>query len=135
MKVAVAYENGEIFLHFGRTEQFKVYELENGRVVSSEMLDSNGNGHGALVDVLKEAGVNALICGGIGMGARNALESAGIALYPGVTGEADAAAKAFAAGLLQYDPDAHCDHHGHHAPGQDCYSHASGQECRDHDKE
>jgi hypothetical protein len=30
MKIAVTYENGMIFQHFGHTEQFKIYETENG---------------------------------------------------------------------------------------------------------
>ena len=83
MKIAVTYENGQVFQHFGHTEQFKLYEVEDGRVVSSQVVDTNGSGHGALAGFLREYGVDALICGGIGGGARNALAQAGIQLYPG----------------------------------------------------
>ena len=86
MKIAVTYENGQVFQHFGHTEQFKVYEVENGKIVKSEIVDTNGQGHGALAEFLLNGGVEVLICGGIGGGARNALAEAGIELYPG-TGE------------------------------------------------
>ena len=98
MRVAVTYENGEIFQHFGHTEQFKVYDIEDGRILSSEVVDTNGSGHGALAGVLKALKVDALICGGIGGGAQMALAEAGIKLYGGVSGSADAAAQALAEG-------------------------------------
>ena len=114
MRIAVTYENGEIFQHFGRTEQFKLYDTEDGKIVSSEIVDTNGSGHGALAGFLKAADADALICGGIGMGAQIALSDAGIELYAGVTGSADKAVEALLKGTLEFDPDAHCDHHGHH---------------------
>ena len=114
MRIAVTYENGEIFQHFGRTEQFKLYDTEDGKIVSSQIVDTNGSGHGALAGFLKAADADALICGGIGMGAQIALSDAGIELYAGVTGSADKAVEALLKGTLEFDPDAHCDHHGHH---------------------
>ena len=68
MRIAVTYENGNVFQHFGHTEQFKVYEVENGKVVSSEIFGSNGSGHGALARLLNDKGIDVLICGGIGGG-------------------------------------------------------------------
>ena len=68
MKIAVTYDNGNIFQHFGKTENFKVYEVEDNKVVSSEVIGSNGTGHGALAGLLSEQGVDVLICGGIGGG-------------------------------------------------------------------
>ena len=123
MRIAATYDQGEIFQHFGRTEQFKLYDVQDGKIVSEQVIGTNGNGHGALAGFLKEAAVDALICGGIGMGAQNALAEAGIRLYPGVAGSADEAAKALAAGTLVFDPDAHCDHH--HGEGGDCHSRQS----------
>ena len=124
MRIAVTYENGQIFQHFGHTEQFKLYDVENGRIVAQQVVNTNGSGHGALAGFLKEAGANALICGGIGMGARNALEEAGIQLYGGVQGSADGAAAALASGILQYNPDVRCDHHDHHhGEDHDCGHH------------
>ena len=119
MRIAVTYENGEIFPHFGRTGQFKLYDVENGTVVSSCVVDTNGSGHGALAGFLRAQGADAVICGGIGPGAINALAAAGIALYPGVAGSADEAAAALAAGHLAYDPDARCAHHDH-GEGHEC---------------
>lgn len=128
MKVAVTYENGKVFQHFGHTEQFKVYEIADGKIIAEEVVDTNGQGHGALAGFLQHGGIDALICGGIGGGARMALAEAGIQLYPGVSGDADEIARAFAAGTLQYDPDAQCaDHgHGHGSHGGDC--HGEGHE-------
>ena len=137
MRIAVTYENGEIFQHFGHTEQFKLYDVENGMIVSEQIVGTNGSGHGALAGFLKAAQADALICGGIGMGARNALAEAGIQLYGGVTGSADAAALSLAQGNLQFDPDAKCDHHGHHhGEDHDCghhgHHHGEGHECGHH---
>ena len=114
MKIAVTYENGQVFQHFGHTEQFKVYEVEDGKIMKSEIVDTNGQGHGALAGFLFNGGVDVLICGGIGGGARNALAEAGIELYPGAHGDADDQVASFIAGTLNYDPDTVCSHHGHH---------------------
>ena len=130
MKIAVTYENGQVFQHFGHTEQFKLYDVENGAVVSSRVVDTNGSGHGALAGFLREHGVEALICGGIGGGARNALAQAGITLYPGAAGDADGAVAALLAGTLAYDPDTLCDHHGH-GEGHDCAHHGE-HDCGHH---
>ena len=126
MRVAVTYENGEIFQHFGHTEQFKVYDIEDGKILSSEIVDTNGSGHGALAGVLNALKVDALICGGIGGGAQMALAQAGIRLYGGVSGSADAAVQALAEGKLDFDPNVHCDHHDHHGEGHSCGSHSCG---------
>lgn len=126
MRVAVTYENGEIFQHFGHTEQFKVYEIENGNILSSEVVGTNGSGHGALAGVLNALNVDALICGGIGGGAQMALAQAGIQLYGGVSGSADAAAQALAEGKLDFNPNVHCNHHDHHGEGHTCGSHGCG---------
>ncbi len=140
MRIGVTYENGEVFQHFGHTEQFKLYDVADGKIVSEQIVPTNGSGHGALAGFLKAAQVDALICGGIGMGAQNALAEAGIQLYGGVAGSADAAAKALAEGTLRYDPDARCDHHSgghacghHHEGGHECgHHHGGGHECGHH---
>ena len=117
MKIAVTYENGEIFQHFGHTETFKIYDIADGKVVSAEVVDTNGSGHGALAGFLVAHGVDTLICGGIGGGAQNALAQAGIRLFGGVSGNADEAVNALLAGNLSYDPDVQCNHHDHHGEG------------------
>lgn len=120
MKIAVTYDNGEIFQHFGKTQHFKIYEIEDGKIISSEIVDTNGTGHGALAVFLKALRVKVLICGGIGAGAQNALADAKIELYGGVSGNADAAAEAYAKGELKYNPEIKCDHHSEHHSGSDC---------------
>ena len=128
MRIAVTYENGEVFQHFGHAKQFKLYDVEESKIVAEQIVDTNGNGHGALAGFLQAVKADALICGGIGMGAQTALTDAGIKFYAGVQGSADAAAKALAEGNLAYDPDARCDHHDHdhdqnHGDGHDCGQH------------
>lgn len=125
MKIAVTYENGQIFQHFGHTQQFKVYNVEDGKIISSEIVDTNGQGHGALAGFLFGGGVDVLICGGIGGGARNALAEAGIQLYPGATGDADAQVESFLKGQLVYDPNTMCSHHSHEE-GHSCGDHECG---------
>ena len=126
MRIAVTYENGQVFQHFGHTERFKVYDVENGKVAVATTVNTNGSGHGALADILKKIHVDTLICGGIGGGAKRALSEAGIGLYGGVTGDADHAVDALLAGKLSFDPEAACDHHGEHHGG-DCGEHGCGE--------
>lgn len=134
MKIAVTYENGKIFQHFGHTGQFKLYNVEGGAIVSSQVIDTNGSGHGALAGLLAAQKVEVLICGGIGGGAQAALAQAGIRLFGGVQGDADQAVADFAAGVLAYDPDAKCGHHGHsHSEGHTCGAHGCGSHsCGEH---
>ena len=129
MKIAVTYDNGEIFQHFGKTESFKVYEVEDNKVVSSEVIGSNGTGHGALAGLLAEQGVNVLICGGIGGGAQTALTEAGIELCAGAQGNTDQAVESYLKGEL-VSSGANCDHH-HHEEGHSCDSHEEGHSCGD----
>ena len=133
MKIAVTYENGQIFQHFGHTEQFKLYEVENAKIVDAEVVDTNGSGHGALAGLLSALNVDVLICGGIGGGAQMALAQAGIKLYGGVSGDADEAVEAFLANSLNYDPEAKCDHHDHHHDdNHTCGDHGCGSNCGSH---
>ncbi|MBQ7765362.1 MAG: NifB/NifX family molybdenum-iron cluster-binding protein [Lachnospiraceae bacterium] len=127
MNIAVTYENGQIFQHFGHTEQFKVYEIENNTVTNSYVVDTNGQGHGALAGFLSLHNIEVLICGGIGGGAQMALANAGIKLYGGVSGDADAAVAAYLAGNLEFNPNVQCNHHGHdHGEGHNCGNHGCG---------
>lgn len=120
MKIAVTYENGNVFPHFGHTEQFKVYEVQDGKVAASQVVATEGSGHGALAEMLSSLKVDTLVCGGIGAGAQTALAEAGIRLYGGVSGSADEAVDQLLAGNLVFDPDVHCDHHDHHGEGHHC---------------
>jgi len=129
MRIAVTYENGMIFQHFGHTKQFKVYDVADGKVIFSEVIDTNGSGHGALAGVLTALNADTLICGGIGGGAQAALAAAGIKLYGGVTGSADMAVQSLLAGVLDFNPNVKCDHHDHehhHEEGHTCGDHGCG---------
>ena len=132
MKIAVTYDNGNIFQHFGKTEFFKVYEVEDGKVVSSEVIGSNGVGHGALAGLLADRAVDVLICGGIGGGAQAALEEAGVELCAGAEGDADRAVEAYLKGEL-VSSGANCDHH-HHEEGHSCGDHEEDHGCGSHEE-
>ena len=127
MKIAVTYDNGNVFQHFGKTEFFKVYEVEDNKVVSSEVIGSNGVGHGALAGLLADQAVDVLICGGIGGGAQAALEEAGVELCAGAEGDTDQAVEAYLRGEL-ISSGANCDHH-HHEEGHSCGGHEEGHSC------
>ena len=129
MKIAVTYDNGNVFQHFGRTEFFKVYEVEDSKVVSSEVIASNGVGHGALAGLLSGQSVDVLICGGIGGGAQAALQEAGVELCAGASGDTDKAVEAYLRGEL-VSTGANCDHH-HHEEGHSCGHHGEGHSCSD----
>lgn len=132
MKFAVTYDNGQVFQHFGHTQAFKVFTAEDGKIVSSEIVSSNGQGHGALAGVLFDLGIEALICGGIGLGARLALNEADIEVFGGVSGDVDAAAEAFAKGELNFDPNAKCNHHGEGHTCDGHHDHGEGHTCGGH---
>lgn len=135
MKIAVTYENGTVYGHFGHTEQFKIYDIVSGMLVSSEIYPTNGSGHGALASFLKERGVDCLICGGIGPGAQMALAEAGIQLYAGCSGSADQCVTDLLTGTLKYADAATCDHHhgeeDHACGGHGCgeHDHSCGHHC------
>ena len=128
MRIAAAYEpeSGTIFQHFGRTEFFKLYEVEDNQIVSSQVISSNGTGHGALAGLLAGQQVDVLICGGIGGGAQSALEEAGISLCSGAQGDADQAAAAYLNGEL-VSTGVNCNHH--HGEGHSCGHHEEGHSC------
>ena len=135
MRIAVTYENGEIFQHFGHTAQFKVYEVQEGKIVNAEVIDTNGSGHGALAGMLSDLGIEVLICGGIGGGAQMALAQAGIKLYGGVSGSCDEAVNALLVNKLNFNPEVKCDHHAHgHGEGEHtCGNHRCGtHNCDNH---
>ena len=124
MKIAVTYDNGSVFQHFGKTENFKIFEVENGAIISSEVVGSNGAGHSALAGFLADAGVDVVICGGIGGGAQAALSEAGIKVCAGVSGDVNEAAESYVNGTLECTSEGNCDHH-HEEGGHCCHGEES----------
>lgn len=129
MKVAVTYDNNEIFQHFGHSEQFKIYDINDNRIVDSEIVNTQGAGHGAIVQFLADHNIDTLICGGIGGGAQNALAENHIKLYGGVSGNADEAVQALLDGTLDFNPNVSCSHHDHEHGSEHhtCGSHGCGK--------
>ncbi len=130
MRIAVTYDNGEVFQHFGHTEQFKVYEVEGEKVVSSEVMGSNGSGHGALAGLLAGNDIDVLLCGGIGGGAMAALEENNITVIAGTSGNTDEVVEAYLRGELE-SSGVNCDHHGE---GHTCGDHEDGGHCGHHEE-
>lgn len=126
MRIAVTYEYGQIFQHFGHTAEFKFYDIENGQITNTEVVSTNGSGHGALAGFLSANQADILICGGIGGGAQNALAQVGIKLYGGVSGNADDAVNALLNNTLSFNPNVQCNHHGHGNGEHNCSSHSCG---------
>lgn len=123
MKVAVTYDNGKVFQHFGKTSQFLVADIEGEDVRNEQILSTNGSGHGALAVLLKQWNVDTLICGGIGQGAVNALNEQGVSIIRGIDMDARMALQAFAHHALADDPSILCTHHDHEE-GHGCGSHS-----------
>lgn len=131
MRIAVTYEQEMIFQHFGHTSKFKVYDVEEGEVMGEMVLNTNGQGHGALAGFLMMNKVDIVICGGIGGGARNALSQFGIGVYAGVSGSCDEAVEALLAGELKSSSEATCSHH--HGEEHTCGEHGCGEHgCGEH---
>ncbi|MCF0141621.1 MAG: FKBP-type peptidyl-prolyl cis-trans isomerase [Mogibacterium sp.] len=116
MKIAVTHENGQIFQHFGHCEEFKVYTVEDGTVVSTAIVPTEGAGHEALAVFLVENGIDTLICGGMGAGAEAALKQARIEIFAGAEGSADEAVEACIKGEL-VSTGVNCDHHDNDEEG------------------
>ncbi len=121
MKIAVTYLDGEVFGHFGKTPSFKIYDVNDSAITDSAVVEAEGQGHGALAAILFDKGVNVLICGGLGEGAKLALEGAGIEVVSGASGNADAAVEAYLKGELVSEG-VNCDHHEEEQSGCDCGS-------------
>lgn len=123
--IAVTYENGNVFQHFGHTEEVKIYEIEDKKIVSSKILSTTGYGHGALATFLKNNKVDVLICGGIG-GSSSRLDECKYIFFGGVTGKADEVVEAYVKGTLEYNPDVKCNNHENHSG----HNHScSGENC------
>ncbi len=136
MKIAVTYDNGQIYQHFGHCAQFKLYEVEEGKVVSSKIIDATGSGHSLLAGFLMMNGVDDVICGGIGGGAQMALRGFGIKIHGGVQGDADAAVESLIAGTLEASDAPNCSHHdAHHGADHACGEHGCGEghDCHCHE--
>ena len=114
-----------VFQHFGKCPAFLLVDIEDGIIVKKELLSANGSGHGALVTLIQEAGVDVLVCGGIGQGARDALAKAHIALIGGASGNVDEIVEQLKKGTLQDDPNGKCNHH-HEEGNHDCGNHDCG---------
>jgi len=101
MRIAVPYNNGLINPAFGRTEYFKLYETENGKIVSSTVIDNGGFGHTDLITYLKKYEVDIALIGNIGQHGFDAFAEAGIELYTSNYDDADTVIRKYLDGSLE----------------------------------
>ena len=121
MVVAIAQENGTVCGHFGKCASFALFTIEDGKITAQRDLDASAHGHDLLAGFLKENGADAVICGGMGQGAKETLDALGMTAMTGVTGDVRQVAEAYAAGTLVFSDNASCAGHGHH--------HGEGHSC------
>ncbi len=113
MKIVVNYLDGEIFQHFGQTPEFKIYEVEDGKVVDSYVISADSEGHRALGKQIVALKADVVICGSLGIPMLEILESAGIKVCGNVSGNADEAVQAYLNGTLVSSTEAHSCGCGH----------------------
>ncbi len=115
MKIAIPFENENIYKHFGHTEKFSFYDVINGEIQNSKKVETNGAKHRAVADFLVSNNIDTVICGDIGHGAKRILESNNIKVYPGIDGSINNAISALLDGTLPENKEATCENHEMHS--------------------
>lgn len=126
MRIAVSYEDGNVFSPFGSTKSLKLYELEGKQIIREVVVPTWGEGSEAQIDCLKQYAANVLVCGAVEGAVRAKLLDAGIMTFGGVIGKADTAVQAFLNGTLQAAPDGKCDAHSCGGKCEGCGESCSG---------
>ncbi|MFT9055495.1 MAG: NifB/NifX family molybdenum-iron cluster-binding protein [Ethanoligenens sp.] len=125
MKIAITTDGDKVFQHFGQCRTFTLFEIEDGSIIGKELIDASQHGHAALADFLTNSGVNVVICGGIGEGARRMLAAVGIELLSGMDGNIEEIVKAYLSGKLT-DQGGSCSHTDHdHDHACSCENHCN----------
>lgn len=127
MKIAVTYDNGKLFRHFGHCENFKFYTVDNGQIVNTELINIEPKGQKHVAEFLGSQEITHLICGGLGGEARETLDNLGIEYFPKVNLTPDEAVDAYLAGNLEYTLERGCcgskngeNHQHNHSCGCGC---------------
>ena len=111
MLVAITYENGEVFMHYGKTRQFIIFELDNNEIKSERIIDCGEYSHHTLADLLKLNNVDVVICGGCGVHAIESLEAKNIKVYNGACGDVHNVINEYINGKLKFNGATMCDCH------------------------
>ena len=125
-RIAVPYSEGQVFQHFGKATQFKIYTIDDEKVISSEVVQTENKSHEDLALWFVFQGVNAVLCGNIGAGMLGALAGCGIVALAGVSGDADEAVRKLIAGTLETTQQANCAGHGGSCGGGGCHGGCHG---------
>lgn len=120
MRIAVTYDNGKVFQHFGKTKQFKIVDESKGVILGTSMLEAGEAGHSALAGLLYNNCVDVVICGGIGGCAIKALTDIRIKIVASQTGDVDEVVKKFLNKELDYTHVSNCSHHHDGSGCGDC---------------
>lgn len=124
-KIAIPTDGEIVNAHFGRSQAFTIFEVQDGKVTGEEHVDAKGyeHQHAGIAQLMKTKGVEAVICGGIGPGAITGLESAGLEVLRGASGSVRNVAQSYAEGTFT-SSNAVCNHsHGDHHDDHDHHNH------------
>ena len=138
MIIAVSYKDGEIFEHFGHAEMFAIYRTneQNTEILEKTIVEVKETGHQAVADLMDANGVDVVIVGNIGAGARQALAEYGIVAFAGFCGDSDDAAELMMRGQLPYLTDEGNCSGGCGGCSGGCHDHEGGDcGCGGHDHE
>ena len=112
MKIAVPTKEGVVDSHFGHCDHYTRLTVNEGKVTMRDILPSpQGCGcKSGIVHVLSRIGVKVMLAGNIGNGALNVLQSNGIEVIRGCSGNVEELVAAYLAGDVK-DNGEMCDHH------------------------
>ena len=108
MRIAIPVHGDEVFSPMGEAEAFHFYEDDHGRITRQFLVPMEKAGLDSALELLEQYGIDALICGAVSDEERHAVGTAGVMLFPGVSGKADDAALGFLSGSVISDPNNHC---------------------------
>ena len=108
MRIAIPVRGDEVFSPMGEAEALHFYEDDHGRITRQFLVPMEKAGLDSALELLEQYGIDALICGAVSDEERHAVGTAGVMLFPGVSGKADDAALGFLSGSVISDPNNHC---------------------------
>jgi predicted Fe-Mo cluster-binding NifX family protein len=114
-KIAIPTKNNYVDSHFGHTDEFQVFTIQEGVVKDTERVDSS-QGCGCrsnIIGILKEKGISVMLAGNMGDGAFQKLNAAGIEVIRGCRGKVEKVLEKYQSGHL-VDDGSHCQTHRQH---------------------
>lgn len=101
MRIAISTDGEFVSQHFGRCPSFTIVDLQDGKVISKEIVNNPGHQPGFIPQFLHEKGVEAIIAGGMGMRAARFFDELGIKPIMGINGRIDKVIEQLIKGTLK----------------------------------